>query len=197
MVRYNVGRYIAVIAFLSVAIFLAISLIRNNLSFENIGVVWENFTTMLTMLIAICTLFVLWAWKLNIFQNWLVPFPCLSGEWSGEINSTYSYERKSIPIEVFVKHNFFNVQIKITTKESVSLSTCTSFDIDSDRGLKQLIYSYQNNPKATVRERSEIHYGTARLEINNDAKILEGEYWTSRKTTGDMILKKASKSDGS
>jgi hypothetical protein len=28
------------------------------------------------------------------------------------------------------------------------------------------------------------------LEINDDANILEGEYWTSRKTTGDMKLTK-------
>ena len=138
----------------------------------------------------ICTLFVSWAWKWKIFQDWLVPFPCLSGKWDGEIVSTYNSENRSIPVNVVIKHHFFNIQIKVKTGESNSISTCGSFDIDEDRGLKQLIYSYQNNPKATVRERSEIHYGTTRLEINDDANILEGEYWTSRKTTGDMKLTK-------
>lgn len=100
----------------------------------------------------------------------------------------YLSENKTIPITVIIKHHFFNIQIKIKTNESSSISTCGSFDIDEDRGLKQLIYTYQNNPKATIRDKSEIHYGTARLEISDDAKFLEGEYWTSRKTTGDIKI---------
>jgi hypothetical protein len=104
--------------------------------------------------------------------------------------STYEKAVNKIPITVFITQNFFNVQIKTKTDESNSYSTCASFDIDRERGLQQLFYSYQNNPKATVRNRSEIHYGTVRLEINDDATILEGEYWTTRKTTGDIKIEK-------
>lgn len=190
MVRYNIGRYITALVVVSIALFLAISFFRNNLSFNGIKNIWEDITATVTFVTLICTLFISWAWKWKIFQGWLVPFPCLSGEWEGEIVSTYNSENSSIPIRVAIKHHFFNVQIKIKTEESNSISTCGSFDIDEDRGLKQLIYSYQNNPKATVRGRSEIHYGTTRLEISDDAKVLEGEYWTSRKTTGDMKVTK-------
>lgn len=190
MVKYHLGRYITVVVFLSISLFLMISFFRDHVSFKDINMFWEDVTTTITIVTFICTLFVSWAWKWKIFQNWLVPFPCLSGKWSGEINSTYNLGNKSVPIEVLIRHNFFNIQIKIKTSESSSISTCGSFDIDEDRGLKQLIYSYQNNPKATVRNRSEIHYGTTRLEISNDSKTLEGEYWTSRKTTGDMLIKK-------
>lgn len=190
MVKYNLGRYITAIVVLSIALFLMIALLRDNLSFSSLDTIWADITTTITAVTLICTLFVSWAWKWKLFQGWLVPFPCLSGKWLGEIISTYNSENNSIPVEVVIKHHFFNIQIKIKTNESSSISTCGSFDIDEDRGLKQLIYSYQNNPKATVRERSEIHYGTTRLEINDDTNILEGEYWTSRKTTGDIILRK-------
>lgn len=190
MVKYNLGRYITVIVVLSIALFLIIAFFRDNLSFKSLDTVWEDITTTITSVTLICTLFVTWAWKWKIFQGWLVPFPCLSGKWEGEIKSTYNSENDSIPVEVDIKHHFFNIQIKIKTVESSSVSTCGSFDIDEDRGLKQLIYSYQNNPKAIVRRRSEIHYGTTRLEINDDANVLEGEYWTSRKTVGDIILRK-------
>ncbi len=190
MVKYNLGRYITVIVVLSIALFLIIAFFRDNLSFKSLDTVWEDITTTITSVTLICTLFVTWAWKWKIFQGWLVPFPCLSGKWEGEIKSTYNSENDSIPVEVDIKHHFFNIQIKIKTVESSSVSTCGSFDIDEDRGLKQLIYSYQNNPKAIVRRRSEIHYGTTRLEINDDANVLEGEYWTSRKTAGDIILRK-------
>lgn len=188
MVKYNIGRYITTIVGLSIILFLGISFIRNNLSFSSLENIWGDITTTVTIVTMICTIFVSWAWKWNIFQGWLVPFPSLSGKWKGEIVSTYQSENKKIPIEVTIKHHFFNIQIKIKTDESSSISTCGSFDIDEDRGLKQLLYSYQNNPKATVRNKSEIHYGTTRLEISDDAKILEGEYWTSRKTTGDIKL---------
>lgn len=190
MVKYNLGRYVTTIVILSIALFLIIAFFRGNLSFNSLDTIWEDVTTTITFVTIICTLFVSWAWKWKIFQDWLVPFPCLSGKWDGEIVSTYNSENRSIPVNVVIKHHFFNIQIKVKTGESNSISTCGSFDIDEDRGLKQLIYSYQNNPKATVHERSEIHYGTTRLEINDDANILEGEYWTSRKTTGDMKLTK-------
>lgn len=190
MVKYNLGRYVTAIVILSIALFLIIAFFRGNLSFNSLDTIWEDVTTTITFVTIICALFVSWAWKWKIFQDWLVPFPCLSGKWDGEIVSTYNSENRSIPVNVVIKHHFFNIQIKVKTGESNSISTCGSFDIDEDRGLKQLIYSYQNNPKATVRERSEIHYGTTRLEINDDANILEGEYWTSRKTTGDMKLTK-------
>lgn len=190
MVKYNLGRYVTAIVILSIALFLIIAFFRGNLLFNSLDTIWEDVTTTITFVTIICTLFVSWAWKWKIFQDWLVPFPCLSGKWDGEIVSTYNSENRSIPVNVVIKHHFFNIQIKVKTGESNSISTCGSFDIDEDRGLKQLIYSYQNNPKATVRERSEIHYGTTRLEINDDANILEGEYWTSRKTTGDMKLTK-------
>lgn len=44
--------------------------------------------------------------------------------------------------------------------------------------------------KANVRDRSEIHDGAAILKVVIDQeKRLEGEYWTSRKTTGDLSVK--------
>lgn len=193
MVRYNLGRYIGAIVILAIILFLIIAFLRNNLSFSNLSTIWEDITTTVTIVSVICTLFISWVWKWRIFQNWLVPFPCLSGKWLGSINSTYNGDDNPIPVEVTIKHHFFNIQIKIKTNESSSISTCGSFDIDEDRGLRQLIYSYQNNPKAKVRNRSEIHYGTTRLEISDNTQVLEGEYWTSRKTTGDIKLIKKKK----
>lgn len=190
MIKYNISKYITILSPLSILLFVTISLIRNNLSYLGLNSIWENITTTITIVTVLCTIFATWAWKLKIFQGWLVPFPSLSGEWKGVIVSTYQSKNTEIPIHVIIKHNFFNIQIQIKTKESSSISTCGSFDIDEYRGLKQLLYSYQNYPKATVRDKSQIHYGTTRLEISSNAKILKGEYWTSRKTTGDIKLNK-------
>jgi len=190
MVKYNIGRYVTAIVVLSITSFFAIAFLRNNLTFKDVDSIMQDITATVTIVTIICTIFVSWAWKWRIFQRWLVPFPCLSGEWNGEIISTFHSDKRTIPVEVTIKHYFFNIQVQATTCESTSISICGSFDIDEHRGLKQLIYSYQNAPKATVRDRSEIHYGTVRFEISSDAKTLEGEYWTSRKTTGDIKLAK-------
>ena len=191
MVRYNVGRYITAIVVLSIALFLVISFLRNNLSFNDLKLIWADIATTISIVTIICALFISWGWKWKIFQRWLVPFPCLSGKWEGEMLSTFAPGDTPIPVEMKIKHHFFNIQIKVTTAESKSISTCGSFDIDEDRGLKQLIYSYQSIPKAVVRNRSEIHFGTTRLEINDDATEMSGDYWTDRKTTGDIKVSKS------
>lgn len=70
-----------------------------------------------------------------------------------------------------------------TTEESKSSSISASIDKIQDEW--QLIYFYLNVPQAKVRDRSSIHYGTALLSIENPEK-LQGQYFTDRKTTGDM-----------
>lgn len=58
------------------------------------------------------------------------------------------------------------------------------------RGQQHLIYTYLNEPDAVVRERSQIHYGSARLLIDNSAKLMNGNYWTDRKSIGTIRLLK-------
>jgi hypothetical protein len=46
-----------------------------------------------------------------------------------------------------------------------------------------------NTPKASVRNRRENHYGTTLLHFEGfNVDTLEGEYWTSRETTGELEL---------
>ena len=151
-----------------------------------------HISTTITINIFLWMGFVKWFWKWRIFYPWLVPFPDLSGDWDGHLIS--NYQNKSldpIPTQVKIRQTFFNIQIGIRTGESSSYSTASSFDIDEDRGLQQLFYSYVNTPKSSVRGRSEIHYGTTLLNFDGyRVKEMEGEYWTSRKTTGEILLQR-------
>lgn len=57
-------------------------------------------------------------------------------------------------------------------------------------GAIRLDYNYTNRPKATIRERSAIHDGAARFRIVTSPSLwLEGEYWTSRCTAGDIVVR--------
>ena len=191
MVRYNIKRFITAIVVFAIAVFVCLCYFRGEIGFEEMGVFWGNLSSTISIVALTSTLFTNWAWKWKIFQGWLVPFPCLTGDWGGEIRTIYEGIEKTIPTNIRIKHTFFNIQIRISTNESLSNSACASFDIDEDRGIKQLIYTYQNIPKSSVRNRSEIHFGSVRLDINETATILEGEYWTSRKTTGEIKFNKS------
>ena len=93
-------------------------------------------------------------------------------------------------IKIKIRQRFLQIQVLIETNESYSNSICASFDFDEMRGHKELVYSYINVPDVTIRGRSQIHYGTARLRYKEKDKTLEGTYWTDRKSVGDMILTK-------
>ncbi len=194
MISYNIRTYISVILFLAFGTYLLLFLTTQNLSSINIDKALSQISTTISFNIIIWSLFVKWFWKWKVFYPWLVPFPNLSGKWEGTIKSNWKgTEGNEIPTEVIINQTFFNVQVKVRTGESRSYSIGASFDIDKDRGLQQLFYSYLNTPKAGVRERSEIHYGSTLLHFEGyDVKSLEGEYWTSRETTGEIILSKKS-----
>ncbi len=76
------------------------------------------------------------------------------------------------------------------TDESDSFSNTAQINEDDESGIFRLSYNYTNRSRANVRDRSAIHDGAAILKvITEPEKVLKGEYWTSRKTTGDISVK--------
>jgi len=161
---------------------------------------WEAFKALpdvVSVDLVVWGLFVKWGWKLPMFQGWLVPFPVLEGTWHGTLKSTWINPETSkplgeIPMVLVIKQTFTTIccTIHTFTQESSSQSYAASFLIDEESGTKQLVYVYTNRPKAGVRHRSPVHDGTALLRvIENPGKMLQGEYWTNRQTTGDIELK--------
>lgn len=183
MVNYNINRYIGVIAIIVIVSFIGcIWLFDLQL--------WDSITYSISVASFIVIVFVKFAWKWSVFKGWLVPFPNLSGKWKGKINSTYKNPMAGIPVELYIKQTFLHIQIKCTTNESKSNSIVAAFNIDQDRGILQLCYSYQNNPKATLQKNSPIHYGSVILNISEDNNHMEGQYWTSRITTGEISIER-------
>lgn len=152
----------------------------------------ESVSYSITTLSVFAFLFVSFAWKWKVFRGWLVPFPNISGKWKGYLESSYEGARKRIPIELSIRQTFLHIQIKLSTNESKSNSIAAAFNIDDDRNIKQLCYTYRNEPKAKFQERSPIHYGSVILDIDDNNKM-SGKYWTGRKTTGDISLSKCGK----
>jgi hypothetical protein len=189
MVNYNIRSFAYAIIGLAFAIYIIIFLLTQNLSSIDFNNALSHISTAISINIILWVLFIKWGWKLKIFYSWLVPFPNISGDWKGIIKSNWNNEKKEIPVDIAIHQTFFNVQVQVKTEESRSYSIGASFDID--RGFQQLFYSYLNTPKATVINRSEIHYGSTLLYFNGfKVNELEGQYWTSRQTIGDIKLKR-------
>lgn len=142
--------------------------------------------------------FVKWAWRWGVFRGWLVNTPVLHGTWRGQLQTTWRDPKTGSvtePIEIYVaiRQTFLSVHVTMYTRESVSQSEAASICLDEDRGVRLLNYSYANVPSAAVRDRSQIHYGAARLRIILKPELaLEGEYWTDRMSSGHIDLRFAS-----
>ena len=192
MVKHNIRIFAFAILGLAFIVYAIIFTLTQNFDSIDFHKAITHVSTTISINIIIWMIFIAWAWKLKIFYPWLVPFPNLSGDWEGTIKSNWKEkELEPIPIEVSITQNFFNIQVRIKTNESRSYSIGASFDIDNERGFQQLFYTYLNTPKAGVRERSEIHYGSTILKFNGfKVTKMDGEYWTDRETTGEITLTK-------
>lgn len=133
-----------------------------------------------------------WFWRrLPILNKWL--FPDLNGRWIGTLQSTWADPATGsspgpISTEVTVRQTLFDVSVKMKTGESCSYSTRVIPEAEPQADRYRLWYSYDNRPVASVQHRSTPHEGVAWLEIAlaDDPNQLTGQYYTSRKTTGDI-----------
>ena len=163
---------------------------------------WKTFkylSTVLTIDMILFTIFAKWVWKWRILQGWLILFPNLDGIWKGRVNSLCNDpevhgETRLIDGVLVIRQTFLNINCRLTTKESESVSYSASFLIHPESNKKQLVYSYFNKSRRSIREQSVPHDGTALLNIitEGDKIRLEGEYWTSRKTVGELAFEKGS-----
>jgi len=159
---------------------------------------WEaikKLPEVITIYVILALIFAKWAWRLPIFKGWLVPFPDLEGTWKGTFQSTWidSSSNQKIPakaVTLVIKQTFSSIGCVMYTDESDSYSTTAQINEDDESGVFRLSYNYINRPHANARDRSEIHDGAAILKVILEPnRKLEGEYWTSRKTTGDISVK--------
>lgn len=139
-------------------------------------------------------IFTKWLWRWKFLQGWLIKIPDLQGTWRGELKSDWINPETGkgidpIPMVLVIKQTFSSIKCTLMTKESTSYSTTADINVVPNGEDLYLTYNYTNRPKATIRDRSAIHDGASILKIiSKPNRCLEGEYWTSRKTRGDMTL---------
>ena len=128
-----------------------------------------------------------------------IVFPDLNGTWTGPLQTTWKDPATGLspgPIDttVWIKQDLLNFSIQQQTKEFVSWSTRVFAEADKPSDRFRLWFSYDNRPHANVAYRSPEHEGVCSLEMNVDRSksILQGQYFTSRSTSGNIQLSKVS-----
>lgn len=136
----------------------------------------------------------MWHWKIFTYKGWLVQVPYIQGTWAGDFQSTWVNPKtgQGIPpmrMILVIRQTFSTVSCTMFTKESESFSRAAQIAVEKETGLITLSYNYTNRSKADIRHRSPIHDGAAHLRVVTiPSRMLEGEYWTGRCTTGTMKL---------
>lgn len=86
-----------------------------------------------------------------------------------------------------INQSLLSTKVKIFTNEITS-NTITS-NIVYENGEYVLYYTYITNPKSKYSRENPIQYGTCRV-ISKSESELQGSYWTTRQTIGDIYLKR-------
>jgi len=196
MTETNKRYYIWAIVVSVLLIFGILFLFKVGLNQPTLKELFQLVPTTVTIELVLVCLFTKWIWKWKLLHPWFVEKPDLSGKWEGTLHYVWIKEdcireEGDRDTSVSITQTFNHIVVKLGTIESTSRSVATSFDIDEHRGISDLYYTYINEPKVTIQDRSKIHYGTARLTFDlKNPTTLTGEYWTSRDTKGIMNLTK-------
>lgn len=156
---------------LVVLIFGLLSKILNNKSY------FDNINLSVTITLGIAAIYSNWLWKYNPLEK----KPKIYGKYEMTFISTH--DKKERIMHVIIKQDLFSNRIYMNTNESESETISSNIIIKKDSC--ELIYTYQNAPNPIERDHSEIHNGTCKFKIVNNV-IISGEYYTDRKTTGEI-----------
>lgn len=191
MIRHNIKVFLWIIVVFTLAVFFLLQFILGH-SLTETTEVWADIGKTVFVDTIFVGVFNTYLWKCRLLHGWLVKAPVIGGNWEGEI--LFEYKKKSCKkkVKLRVIQSFFHIVVKAKTDESNSNSICASFNIEEEKDICQLFYTYQSIPDANVRKRSPIHYGTSMLNILGSGKKMEGNYWTDRGSQGQIILTKAS-----
>lgn len=152
---------------------------------------FSPFNHVLGALLILLGVFDKWGWRLRILRPWFVNLPDLNGTWRGRLVSNWIDPRtgQSLPpidTSINIKQTFSSIQLRLTTGESESELLSGGLVRKAD-GTYKVVGIYRNTPRLSLRDRSPIHHGGLILDVvDNPPTALEGEYWTDRRTQGEL-----------
>ena len=155
------------------------------------------FSTVVCVLVALGAAFEFLLWHWSWLHGWFVKRPDLRGTWrielqSDSINSATNLGVPLIVCYMGVAQTLSTLQMHLMTPESESWFIAERISPSPNGVGYRVAGVYTNTPKTELRGvRSEIHLGGLLLDTHGRANCpdtLAGEYWTDRKTKGQMTF---------
>lgn len=120
----------------------------------------------------------LWRWRI-LHAIRVVKIPDLNGTWDGYLASSFDKHTKRYDATLRISQNWTRISIILETNYSKSSSLIAAIITEGPNNTV-LRYEYRNEPKSNAKDTMHTHQGTARLTIQSNEKVLEGEYYTGR-----------------
>ena len=161
---------------------------------------WEYlqpFGTVVVVLVAIGAVFEYLLWRWSWLHGWFVKRPDLRGTWRVELQSDWIDPDTNLGVPVIicymgVSQTLSTLQMHLMTLESESWFITERISSSPSGVGYQVAGVYTNKPQSHLRgTRSEMHLGGMLLDTHGPANrpnTLTGEYWTDRKTKGQMTF---------
>jgi hypothetical protein len=145
----------------------------------------------ITCLAAVLWVWERWLWSWKYLNPLLTTHPDLRGTWKGYFISDWidpgtNQPRGRIEAYLVIRQQFSSIDIRLHTAESDS-ATLSANIIEDGEGLHTVAVLYENTPGIHLRQRSPIGHGGMLLHVRgNPIHQLDGEYWTERRTKGEV-----------
>ncbi|EEY3955962.1 TPA: hypothetical protein ACNEJJ_000556 [Escherichia coli] len=167
-----------------------------------LGIYDENTTFMTVLSVASGGLFILNTIVISIFffgwrklWQWFpklnnLLFPDLNGTWDMVIHWEWEDKKGTSHAQATIKQDFLKIGMDVEADDSDSQTLVAKPKKDTETGRPELYYVFLTTPKHKAGFGPQDPYmGTAILKLNlNDKDVLNGNYFTSRKTVGHYEL---------
>lgn len=151
--------------------------------------VWLRSLMAAAVIGAIVTAFEKYLWRWQWLQGWFVHRPLIDGAWTVQItplaiDPSIGKPRSRRTYRYSVTQTYSTLFVRMDDGPESESESITADLRPLGDGSFELIATYRSVPRAKVRSRSNIHFGTVRLRVNGDKML--GSYWTDQKTHGEV-----------
>lgn len=192
---FSINWYIRIMALMGILIFWS-KISFAGLTTLNTGDIFQHAWQSAAFLLVIHYIFEHFLWKLKPLRWFLIKVPNLQGTWKGELVSKWAdpqtgEEFQPVDIIVFIRQSFSTISVEVHTDKMESISYLAGFKTNKETGTQELCYTFSSKAFVATRETNPWHDGTAKFSIIEGTDIiLDGEYWTARKTIGTITLRR-------
>ena len=118
--------------------------------------------------------------------------PNIQGTWCGKLNYERNGKKREKTVFLVIKQSDgYSVYIWLLTDERKSSSIFA--EIFSYKNTQRIVYTYANEESSINKEKNPSHEGLCQLDIVDASNLIQGIYYTNRKTSGELFFDRRNK----